>query len=60
MQHLYMTITFYTWFKVISYDYSQWYSHLKYLVIDFLVAKNKISFSENNQWHVIKKFLNLR
>jgi hypothetical protein len=44
-----MTINFlHIGFEVIFYDYSQWYGHLEYLVIDVLVAKNKISFSKNN------------
>jgi hypothetical protein len=33
-------------FEVIFYDYSQLYNHLRYLVIDFLVANDIIPFNE--------------
>ncbi len=33
---------FHIGFQIIFYDYSQLCSHLEYLVVDFLVAKDKI------------------
>jgi hypothetical protein len=36
---------FHIGFEIIFYDYTQLCSHLKHLVIDFLVAKDKIPFS---------------
>jgi len=37
---------FYIGFEITFYDYSQLCSHLGHLVIDFLVVKDKIPFSE--------------
>jgi hypothetical protein len=37
---------FHIGFEIISYDYNQLCSHLRHLVIDFLVVKDKIPSSE--------------
>ncbi len=42
-----MTITFFhIGFEIISYDYNKLCSHLKQLIIYFLIAKDKIRSSE--------------
>jgi hypothetical protein len=38
--------SFHIGFEVISYDYNKLCSHLKHLIIEFLVAKDKIRSSE--------------
>ncbi len=36
---------FHVWFEVISYDYNQLWSCLEHLIVDFLVATDKIPSS---------------
>ncbi len=67
MHNWYMTIFFFhIRFEIISYDYNKLCNHLQQLIIDFLVAKDKICSNEiisskwialNGRYHTLKQIL---
>jgi hypothetical protein len=56
ISNIWLQLLFHIGYEVISYDYNELCSCLEHLIIDFLVAKNKITFSEK---FIYRKFFKM-